>query len=427
MGNYFHTIVIDKEKCTGCMKCMRACPTEAIRVRNRISTILEERCVDCGQCVAVCPYAARNGLTDTISKLKESKFKYKIALPSPVLYSQFGKDVLPNDILNAFLHIGFDEAYDVSYMCEVHNHLIKEYVAKQADNAITISSMCPVVVRLIQFKYPQLVSLLFPMETSRSISAMKLKTERSKQLGLPPQEIQTVYITPCPAKMISINQPQCKQISYLDAAISMADIYGSLLHALSGHKKAERNLHRSGGVGISRGMIGGEIRGLDPGTSLAVDGMINVMGVLEDIEDGRIKGIKFVELRACTGGCIGGSFTVENQYLARNNIVRLIRKFGKESRAQKEDIQYGIEEGNLYCDVSLKGQSIDVLDSEPQTALKKLKERDALLQNLPGIDCGVCGAPTCKSFSEDVVQGRARPEDCHFHKGTCTREPTTSS
>jgi iron only hydrogenase large subunit-like protein len=256
---------------------------------------------------------------------------------------------------------------------------------------------------------------------------MKLKTERSRQLGLPPQEIQTVYITPCPAKMISINQPQCKQISYLDTAISIAEIYGSLLHALSGHKKAERNLHCSGGVGISRGMIGGEIRGLDPETSLAVDGMVNVMGVLEDIEDERIKGIKFVELMACTGGCIGGSFTVENQYLARNNIVRLIRKFGKESRAQKEDIQYAIEEGNLYCDVSLKSQSIDMLDSEPQTALKKLKERDALLTNLPGIDCGVCGAPTCKSFAEDVVQGRARPEDCHFHKGTRTREPTTSS
>jgi hypothetical protein len=174
-------------------------------------------------------------------------------------------------------------------------------------------------------------------------------------------------------------------------------------------------------------MIGGEIRGLDPETSLAVDGMVNVMGVLEDIEDERIKGIKFVELMACTGGCIGGSFTVENQYLARNNIVRLIRKFGKESRAQKEDIQYAIEEGNLYCDVSLKSQSIDMLDSEPQTALKKLKERDALLTNLPGIDCGVCGAPTCKSFAEDVVQGRAWPEDCHFHKGTRTREPTTSS
>jgi iron only hydrogenase large subunit-like protein len=423
MGNYFHTIVVDKEKCTGCMKCMRVCPTEAIRVRNGIATILEERCVDCGQCVAVCPYNARNGLTDTISKLKESKYKYKIALPSPVLYSQFGKNVLPNDILNAFLRIGFDEAYDVSYMCEVHNHLIRDYVARQPDDTITISSMCPVVVRLIQFKYPQLVSLLFPMENPRSIAAMKLKAERSRRLCLSPHEIQTVYITPCPAKMISINQPQCKQISYLDGAISIAEIYGSLLHALSDHKKVEQSLHRSGGVGISRGMIGGEIRGLNPETSLAVDGMINVMGVLEDIEAERIKGIKFVELRSCTGGCIGGSFTVENQYLARNKIVRLIRNFGKESRAQPEDIQYAQEEGNLYCDVSLKGPSIDLLDREPQAALKKLKERDTLLVNLPGIDCGVCGAPTCKSFAEDVIQGRSRPEDCHFHKGTRTREP----
>jgi ArsR family metal-binding transcriptional regulator len=31
---------------------------------------------------------------------------------------------------------------------------------------------------------------------------------------------------------------------------------------------------------------------------------------------------------------------------------------------------------------------------------------------LPGIDCGACGAPSCRALAEDIVRGRARLEDC---------------
>jgi len=395
---------------------MRVCPTEAIRVRNRVASIIEGRCIDCGQCVTACFSAARKGITDTFSMGKEARYKYKIALPSPVLYSQFGKDVQPNEILNGLLRTGFDEVYDVSYMCELYNLLIRNYTATRKNSELTISSMCPVVVRLIQFKFPHLIPLLFPMESSRGIAAMQIKQERSRQLGLNLEEIQTSYITPCPAKMISINQPQCKRISYLDAAISIADIYGPLLRALGSKNTEEKKLHRSGGIGISFGMIGGEIRGLDPETSLAVDGILNVMGVLEDIEDERIKGIKYLELRACTGGCIGGLFTIENQYLARNKIVRLIRKFGKENQARPEELQQVLESESCYCDVALKSRSIDMLDQEPQVALKKIKGREEILKILPGIDCGACGAPTCKSFAEDVLLGQASLGECMLRK-----------
>jgi len=395
---------------------MRVCPTEAIRVRNGIATISEGRCIDCGKCVTVCSSAARKGLTDTVSIVKDAKFKYKIALPSPVLYSQFGKDVQPNEILNGLLRIGFDEAYDVSYMCELYNLLIRNYTAARPNSEPTISSMCPVVVRLIQFKFPHLIPLLFPIESSRGIAAMQIKQERSKQLGLSPEEIQAIYITPCPAKMISINQPQCKKISSLDAAISIADIYGPLLKALGAKNAEEKKLHRSGGIGISFGMIGGEIRGLDPETSLAVDGILNVIGVLEDIEDEKIKGIKYLELRACTGGCIGGLFTIENQYLARNKIVRLIRKFGKENKVRQEELQQVLESDTFNCDIALKSRSIDMLDQEPQVALKKIKGRDEILKILPGIDCGACGAPTCKSFAEDVLLGQASLGECLLRK-----------
>ena len=47
-------------------------------------------------------------------------------------------------------------------------------------------------------------------------------------------------------------------------------------------------------------------------------------------------------------------------------------------------------------------------------SMAKMLEREALLEELPKLDCGSCGAPTCKTFAEDVVKGIARREDCIY-------------
>ena len=37
-----------------------------------------------------------------------------------------------------------------------------------------------------------------------------------------------------------------------------------------------------------------------------------------------------------------------------------------------------------------------------------------LTKTFPGLDCGSCGCPTCRSLAEDIVQGRASELDCIF-------------
>ena len=91
-----------------------------------------------------------------------------------------------------------------------------------------------------------------------------------------------------------------------------------------------------------------------------------------------------------------------------------IRKHGKERKASMEEARQVLQNENFYCDISLRRHSIDSLDNEPKIALKKLNERDNVYKMLPDIDCGICGAPTCKSFAEDVVQGRATIGDCNI-------------
>jgi CO dehydrogenase/acetyl-CoA synthase gamma subunit (corrinoid Fe-S protein) len=43
-----------------------------------------------------------------------------------------------------------------------------------------------------------------------------------------------------------------------------------------------------------------------------------------------------------------------------------------------------------------------------------MKERDRIYADLPRIDCGACGAPSCRAFAEDVVLGEADKSSCVF-------------
>ena len=55
-----------------------------------------------------------------------------------------------------------------------------------------------------------------------------------------------------------------------------------------------------------------------------------------------------------------------------------------------------------------------VLDPDRRKAMEKMQRIQELEEQLPGLRCGSCGAPSCHAFAEDVVLGRASEEDCIF-------------
>jgi len=58
------------------------------------------------------------------------------------------------------------------------------------------------------------------------------------------------------------------------------------------------------------------------------------------------------------------------------------------------------------------------LDTDMVKAMKKLREIDRSCKQLPGRDCGVCGAPTCMTLAEDAVMGRAVLDACIFRNNS---------
>ncbi len=47
-------------------------------------------------------------------------------------------------------------------------------------------------------------------------------------------------------------------------------------------------------------------------------------------------------------------------------------------------------------------------------AQQKLAALERLVEELPGLDCGSCGAPNCRALAEDIVRGYASETDCVF-------------
>ena len=66
------------------------------------------------------------------------------------------------------------------------------------------------------------------------------------------------------------------------------------------------------------------------------------------------------------------------------------------------------------------------LGSNVRESIAMVKQVDSLLQQLPGLDCGSCGAPTCRARAEDIVRGHGSKQDCIHVLKRSVKELTAS-
>ena len=408
MPEYFHSVVLEEDKCCGCTNCIKRCPTEAIRVRDGKAHIITERCIDCGECIRVCPHHAKKARSDSIEEIE--KFKYKIAIPAPALFGQFNNMDDIDIVLNGLLKLGFDSVYEVSRGAELVSQATRQLIRENKPKHPIISSACPAVVRLIKQRFPDLCENVMPMKAPMEVSAMLAKKYAMEETGLPMEDIGAFFITPCPAKVTEINRPMdVNKRSYCDGAIAISKIYPKLTSAMDKLTSIEP-LANSGVIGVGWATSGGESAAMLGDRYLAADGIENVIRVLEELEDERIRNVDFVELNACTGGCVGGVLTVENPYVAQARIHTL-RKYLPVSQNHLKD---GVPDKMMWDKPLEYDENVLSLDKDITKAMEMMEQIEKIEASLPGLDCGSCGAPSCHAMAEDIVKGSAKETECIF-------------
>ncbi len=390
---------------------MRACPTHAIRVKNGKASVISELCIDCGLCLGVCPCGAISATTLKFAEL--NGFKFKVAVASPVLFTQFGLRTTPAHVGRALLEIGFDAVWEYAVDIALVEWAIADCLRKWPGPFPLISSSCPVVVRLIQVAYPSMIEHLFPGEAPRKLAARELKRKYSQKMGLEPEEIAAVYITPCQAKGMLNLQPAEETESHLDVAVSIAEIYNDLQSIIRQDAGSANDLVTSGEL-LHWGAPEGEFPQLSREQYLPLTGLTDVMKVFDDIEKGRIRNVEFLECHACPGGCIGGNLTVQNRYVARSTSLYLHANMPKSSPEFEEKVlrRFAAEDFSLSGSVRprlAEGEAINLRER-----VMRRKKSEKLQKALPLLNCGLCGAPTCRHHAEDVAASRADLHDCVF-------------
>lgn len=404
----FHSVTLDTNKCKGCINCVKRCPTEAIRVKDGKAFILSERCVDCGECIRICHNHAKKAVYDKLEIIHN--YKYKVALPAPSLYPQFNNLDSAEIILDGLKEIGFDDVFEVAAAAEIVSEISRGIVKNEDIKRPVISNACPVIVRLVQVRFPKLIPHIHNVLPPVEVAAKIARSEAVKKTGLSEDEIGVFFISPCPAKVTALHYPKSDKKT-VDGVLSASEVYLALLPALKKIENPESE-HSAGLTGLSWSYTGGESTSLLVPKYLAADGIENCIKILDEIENGKLNDIDFVELDACFSGCVGGCLNIENPYVAITK-VRKIRKFKPVSVTHLSTYS-DFDVSDFMSDVSLESSNAIKLADDPKTAMEIMLKIDEIEQQLPGIDCASCGSPSCSCFAQDVATGKADITDCVF-------------
>ncbi len=415
MVQTFHSVTLDVEKCKGCTTCIKRCPVEAIRVHDGKATIMKERCIDCGECIRSCPNHAKIAVTDTLKKLSE--YRYNIALPAPSFFGQFKDQENVSDILQALINVGFDEVFEVALAAEIVAYLVRQKLMKKGQKRPLFSSACPAVLRLMQIKFPDLLDQVIPILTPMEVAARIAKDEAVKRTGIAYDEIGAFFISPCPAKVTEVRNPMTTKHSAVNGVIGANLIYKDIVKNINLVKTMKEGdaekMQKATKLGMAWGYITGESKNIGIEVSLAASGIRNVMSLLEEVERGELKDVDFIEAQACGAGCIGGPLNIQNSFVGGVRLRELIRRQGERPPYFTEEALKAIyEQGHFECTEPVEPRSIMTLDEDVSKAMIKMERLDQLTKELPGLDCGACGSPTCRALAEDIICGIAFETDC---------------
>ena len=141
----------------------------------------------------------------------------------------------------------------------------------------------------------------------------------------------------------------------------------------------------------------------------------NVIKVLDEMENDQISGVEFIELNACNGGCVGGALTVENPYIAKARLQNLRRYLPVSQNHITNAVNVSDNSqvpSDVMWDKELEYSPVFQLSKNAGEAIRKMSEIQKIYPKFPHLDCGSCGAPSCRALAEDIVNREAEESDC---------------
>lgn len=408
---FHHSLHVIEEQCKGCTHCMKRCPTSAIRISGGKARIYSDLCIDCGQCMAVCPNDAIEVEQDSFEQLKG--FTYRVGIVPSVFFAQFPDTFSEQQICSALYESGFTHLY----LSETGVDILDKIGAPEMEHELPlISNFCPSVQRLIQIRFPLLLDNMSRVRPPAQMVALFARAE----LGAQTDSLGIFYLTPCAAKIAQIKTEGSEDNSLFQGVINFDTAYNRVRTFLEKHKH-QKSVGKPDALSFpvctrkasQWSMVKGQSNNRS-GRNLSVDEVHNVIEFLDQMEQEVENNLEFLELDACAEGCPGGILTVRNRFLTSERLRHWSMTLPKElppSLIKRITDQSDFLAKNLYLEAP-QAKGAMKLDQDIGKALYKLEKVQQILAVLPGIDCGLCGSPTCRALAQDIAKSEASIRQC---------------
>lgn len=410
--NHTKPIYTEKNDCQDCYKCVRECPVKAIKIEDGSASIIEDLCIFCGHCTEICPVGAKKIRNDlSFAKLIVNRNERVVASIAPSWIADF-PGVTEEQLVGALKLLGFSAVSETSLGAEVVSEETSRLLKETGWNKrVAISTACPAVVELIAKYHAEYIPFLTPLISPMLVHGRLLK-------GWYGDDTRVIFFGPCVAKKVESDENR----NIVDVALTFRDLaqwlddegveFGMDLPNASENHCFEP--FRSG-VGSLYPIDGGMIAGVKKDATVTDISFMTFSGTAAINE--ALKGIEgysgcstlFLELLACSGGCISGPGTHCKESLA----VKRYRVINYRHRSPNQNINPS--KSNLRLDsISRKFEGIKPCPkqryssreiAEALSAVGKLSSRDEL-------NCGGCGYDSCKEFAIAMILGKAERSMC---------------
>lgn len=378
------------ERCVKCMKCLHACPTGAISMQDNRIHIDKVDCINCGRCVRACH---SKGIVSQGSTLEDiQSYEYTVCIVPTSLLSRCESYDEVQSLFYAIKCLGFDEVVEHT---DIDAQLLQEahLIAESAKDFNFVESFCPVVNQLIAKKYSILQENVLQLQYPSEICAKQIRKRlKDKEIGI-------FNLCECEAKLLLAKYPYGNDNYEVDHALSLRDLFPMI----------RENLHK-GKVDVSLCIEGLQTCSVDSRIRrpdvLIADGFEKISEILDESEFGILNQYHLLSLFACYNGCIGGHLLWGSTYL----INEFVNKLKDVPTKQPTKLAFD----DIFSDDYLKSENTQTF-AEKMSAFQKV---NAILEELPGYDCGACGKQTCRSMAEEIVNGNRSLKSCRvLNKG----------
>ncbi len=373
-------IVLNRTKCINCGRCVTACQEMqgvfALEYNGRgDKTVIgpvagvdlsHSPCIRCGQCAVHCPVDAitfKNPVKVIFDRLSDKNLTTVAAIAPSVraaLGEEFGMEpgsITTGKIYTALRELGFKYVFDTNFaadltIMEEGTELLERL--KNGGKIPLFTSCCPGWVDYCEKNFHDMLPHLSTAKSPQQMQGAVTKTYFAQKMGLKPEEIFSVSIMPCTAKLwesrrnksMASSGAQDNDMVLTTRELAMLIRESGLDFANLPEGKCDSLLGEYTGAGTIFGATGGvmeaalrtayfiltnkelgpveytPVRGLENVKSAEVD--INgtkvrvavvhqikyvnavVEQVRKDLAEGKEPTWHFIEVMACRGGCVGG-------------------------------------------------------------------------------------------------------------------------